>query len=115
MFCCAPNAPYECSQFNAKVQCPCSVCAPCHSNVIYNAAAATINAQIAPTTEPAKWLAALAVAVAGDVEVEEAVGEAVVLRVAVLLDPVPELPVPVPVGAAPTPEAPELPMPLPAP
>jgi hypothetical protein len=49
-----------------------------------------------------------------DDEVDEPVGEAVVLR-PVLLDPEPdpELPVLVPVGAAPVPEA--LPIPLPAP
>ena len=60
----------------------------------------------------------MALAVAGPVdEVDEPVGEAVVLRVAVLFDPEPdpELPVPVPVGAAPLPVAAELPMPLPAP
>lgn len=58
----------------------------------------------------------MALAVAGPVdEVDEPVGEAVVLRVAVLFDPEPdpELPVPVPVGATPVPEA--LPIPLPAP
>ena len=58
----------------------------------------------------------MALAMAGpDDEVDEPVGEAVVLRVAVLFDPEPdpELPVPVPVGATPVPEA--LPIPLPAP
>jgi hypothetical protein len=113
-----PMLPLECNatSFNSSVQCPCSVCAPCRSKVIYNAAAARIKAPTAPTTEPARWLAALALAVAGPVdEVDEPVGEAVVLRVAVLFDPEPdpELPVPVPVGATPVPEA--LPIPLPAP
>lgn len=99
-----------------KYNAPCSICAPCRSKVIYNAAAAMIKAPIAPTTEPASWLAALALAMAGpDDEVDEPVGEAVVLSVAVLFDPEPdpELPVPVPVGATPVPEA--LPIPLPAP
>ena len=64
---------------NANVQCQCSVCAPL--NEIYNAATATIIAPIAPTTEPARWPAALAVAMAGEVEVGETVGFPLVLRV----------------------------------
>jgi hypothetical protein len=54
-------------------------CAPL--NVIYNATTATIIALIAPITEPARWPAALAVAMAGEVEVAETVGFPVVLRV----------------------------------
>jgi hypothetical protein len=50
-------------------------------NVIYNATTATTIAPIAPITEPARWPAALAVAMAGEVEVAETVGFPVVLRV----------------------------------
>lgn len=95
----------------------------CAVESIYNATAANINAPIAATMEPPRWLAALVVAVA-KVDVAVPVGLPVVRRVVVEFpepepDPEPEPPDPVllddPVGAAPLPVAAELPMPLPAP
>ena len=88
--------------------------------LIYKAAAAAINAPMAPATEPASMLAALVEAVIGadEVEVEpeaEPVDLEVVLRPPVpVAEVVPLSPVGVAVvGAIPVPEA--LPMPLPAP
>jgi len=92
--------------------------------LIYKAAAAAINAPMAPATEPASMLAALVEAVIGadEVEVEpEAEPEAEPVDLEVVLRPpvpvtevVPLSPVGVAVvGAIPVPEA--LPMPLPAP